>query len=93
MNNQIIFFSFWYPNKYKPDFCNFIREHARAIFTQEKNFSVLAVHFVKSNNFLNKYTEEHIDKVGFKETHLYIESVFFKFIQINPWLCKWLLML
>lgn len=82
---NVLFLAFWYPNKYNRQFCVYMQEHARAIYTSGNSIKVLALHFKDSHLLYRNYLEIEKDEFGFEVYHVYIESWLYRWIHINPW--------
>lgn len=81
MKNKILFFSYWYPNKYSKIFPVFVKKHAEAI-SLENQLIVLSLHIIKGKGIYNKKTEALFDEKNIETHQIYIESIFYKFLYV-----------
>jgi len=78
---KILFFSFWYPNRYKNNYAIFVKRHAAAIATVFET-EILAVHIVSSNTFFKKEYLIETNEQGIKTHHFYLQSKFYKLLYV-----------
>ncbi len=81
MKNKILFFSYWYPNKYSKVFPVFVKKHAQSI-NIENDLIVLSVHIIKGSGLYKKQTEIVYDENNIETHQLYIESRLYKVLYI-----------
>ncbi len=83
---NILFLSCWYPSKADPLKGIFVKEHAAAIRASGNNVVVLALNVIPGSSFYSKRSERFTDEQGV-ETHLvHVESLFYKWVYVNPFL-------
>src|SRR6476620_9644454 len=79
VKKKILFFSYWYPNKYNDVFPVFTRKHAQAISLYNE-VTVLSLSIVKSKNIFNLSANIVIDPKKISTHQVYIETRFNKLI-------------
>lgn len=83
---NILFLSCWYPSKADPLKGIFVKEHAAAIHAAGEKVVVLALNVIPGNSFYAKRFEKFTDERGVETHIIHVESMFYKWIYINPFL-------
>lgn len=88
---KVLFLTFWYPSKKHPGFGIFIKEHAKAVLSQGIPIELCAYQFEFSWHPFKVKTYTFEDEHGVPTHQMVVHSLFYRFIQINPWHNYWLL--
>ena len=82
LQNKVLFFSYWYPNKSNENAAVFIKRHAQSIKRTNTPIVVLALNIISSNSFYKKNISVFNDEEGLETHQIYIESKFYKLIYV-----------